>query len=71
MNLAPLLDAGLDLPLVSLSPAEMPAHFGWMAAFVGLDMRASAEWTQARLEWLPTGAGLLADLAAMHQEAAT
>lgn len=69
-DIARTIATGLDLPLVSLSPAEVSAHFGWMAAFVGRDMRAAAEWTRARLEWLPTGPDLLADLAAMDDAAA-
>lgn len=69
-DIARTIATGLDLPLVSLPPAEIPAHFGWLAAFVGRDMPAAAEWTRARLEWVPTGPGLLADLAAMDDAAA-
>ena len=29
---------GLNLPVKSISAAEAPAHFGWMALFAGLDM---------------------------------
>ena len=42
-----------------------------MAPFAGLDMTASNVWTRKRLEWTPTGADLLTDLAAMDYSAHT
>jgi nucleoside-diphosphate-sugar epimerase len=56
------LGRGLKLPVVSIAPDEAPAHFGWMAMFVALDMPASSALTQARLGWRPAGPSLLADL---------
>ena len=56
---------GLGLPIVSISPEEAPAQFGWFAMFAGLDLRASGTWTQAQLGWHPTGPGLIANLQAM------
>jgi nucleoside-diphosphate-sugar epimerase len=56
------LGRGLKLPVVSITPDEAPAHFGWMAMFVALDMPASSALTQARLGWRPAGPSLLADL---------
>jgi hypothetical protein len=52
--------------VVSLSPEDAAAHFGWMAAFVGWDMPASSAQTQQRLGWQPTGPGLIADLRQMQ-----
>jgi nucleoside-diphosphate-sugar epimerase len=63
--IAEALGRGLNVPAVSLSPEEVPAYFGWMAMFAGLDMSASSTLTQHRLDWHPTGPTLLADLAAM------
>jgi nucleoside-diphosphate-sugar epimerase len=60
-----ILGRGLKLPVVSLSPDEAAAHFGWMSAFIGLDMPASSAWTQKTLDWHPTGPGLISDLEAM------
>ena len=50
---------------VSLSPEAAAAHFGWLAIFAGVEMRASSAWTRERLGWEPTGPGLLADLDGM------
>lgn len=64
-EIADAVAAGLDLPLVSLSPAEAEAHFGWLAMFIGRNGAASNDWTRARLGWEPKGPGLIADLQAM------
>lgn len=61
-EIAEALGRGLRLPVVSIKPEEAPAHFGWMAMFVGLDMPASSALTQARLGWRPSGPTLIADL---------
>ena len=68
-EIAEVIGRGMKLPVVSLSPEEAGAHFGWLAMFVGLDMRASSALTQARLGWHPGGPGLLEDLAAMRYNA--
>lgn len=60
------LGRGLKLPTVSLSAEEAQAHFGWLAPFAGWDMPASSALTQERLDWHPTGPGLLADLERMN-----
>ena len=63
--------AGLNVPVVSLSPEEAQAHFGWLAMFAGLDLPASSALTRARLGWRPEGPGLIADLKRMeYSEAA-
>jgi nucleoside-diphosphate-sugar epimerase len=64
-DIAEVIARGLKVPAVSLSPEEAPAHFGWLAAFVGFDMPASSAQTQERLGWHPTGPGLIADLEQM------
>ncbi len=63
--IAETVATGLGLPAVSLSAAEAPAYYGWMAMFATLDMPASSDRTRAELGWSPTGPGLIADLAAM------
>ena len=65
-HIAEVIGRGLKLPVVSLSPEEAQAHFGWLAVFSGLDMPASSAQTQRRLGWRPTGPGLLADLEQMR-----
>lgn len=61
-DIAESLGRGLKIPVVSLSPEEAPAHFGWLAAFVGWDMPASNALTRQRLGWSPSGPTLIADL---------
>ena len=65
-DIAEVLGRGLKMPVVSLSPEEAGAHFGWLAPFAGWDMPASSAQTQERLGWHPTGPGLIADLEKMR-----
>jgi nucleoside-diphosphate-sugar epimerase len=65
-EIAEAIGRGLDVPVVSLSPEEAPAHFGWLSAFAGHELVATSALTQARLGWHPTGPGLIADLHAMR-----
>ncbi len=65
-DVAEVIGRGLHVPVVALSAEEAAAHFGWLAAFAGLDMPASSAWTRERLGWRPTGPGLMADLEAMR-----
>lgn len=60
--IAEAIGRGLGLPVESRSPGEAQDHFGWLAAFVGMDASASAERTRARLGWDPTGPGLIEDM---------
>ena len=68
-EIAGVVGRGLKMPVVSLSPEEAPAHFGWLGGFAGMDGPASSAWTQERLGWHPTGPGLIADLEQMQYEA--
>ena len=61
-TVAEILGKGLNLPVRSITPEEAPAHFGWMAMFASMDLWASGAKTQARLDWHPTGPGLIEDL---------
>ncbi|NYF77861.1 SDR family oxidoreductase [Granulicella arctica] len=65
-KIAEVIGRGLKVPVVSLSPEEAPAHFGWLAMFAGFDMPASSAQTQQRLGWHPTGPGLITDLEQMR-----
>jgi hypothetical protein len=46
-------------------PEEAQAHFGWLAHFAMLDVPSSSALTQQKLNWKPTGPGLIADLDGM------
>jgi nucleoside-diphosphate-sugar epimerase len=65
-DVAEAIGRGLKIPVVSMSPDDAAAHFGWLAMFVGLDMPASSKQTQKRLGWRPTGPGLISDLEQMQ-----
>jgi nucleoside-diphosphate-sugar epimerase len=67
-DVAEVIGRGLNVPVVSLSPAEAAGHFGWLAPFAGMDLPASSAQTQARLGWHPTGPGLIADLERMNYD---
>jgi nucleoside-diphosphate-sugar epimerase len=67
-SIAEVLGKGLKIPVVSLSPAEAQGHFGWLAMFAAYDMPASSALTQQRLNWHPTGPGLITDLEAMNYD---
>ncbi|MEI9969336.1 MAG: hypothetical protein WDM87_12185 [Terracidiphilus sp.] len=56
---------GLKIPVVGIKPEEAEAHFGWLAHFAVHDMPSSSALTQRKLNWKPTGPGLIADLDAM------
>lgn len=64
-DIAEVIGKGLKIPVVSLSPEEAAAHFGWLGDFVGRDLPASGAQTQALLNWQPVGPGLIADLERM------
>ena len=64
--IAEALGRGLKVPVVSIKPEEAAPHFGWLARFAGHDMPASSALTQQKLNWKPTGPGLIADLDGMN-----
>ncbi|CAN5228279.1 SDR family oxidoreductase [soil metagenome] len=53
----------LGLPVVSVPLEQAPAHFGWLSMFIDKDMTVDSSKTRERLNWQPTGPGLLEDLA--------
>ncbi|HTV55430.1 MAG TPA: SDR family oxidoreductase [Terriglobia bacterium] len=63
--IAEALGRGLKVPVISIKPEEAEAHFGWLARFAGHDMPSSGALTQQKLNWKPTGPGLIADLDGM------
>ena len=64
-EIAEAIGQGLKIPVVSLSPEEAAAHFGWLTMFASHDLAASSEKTRKTLGWNPTGPGLIADLQQM------
>jgi nucleoside-diphosphate-sugar epimerase len=69
-DIAEAIGRGMKVPVVSKSPEEAAAHFGWLGMFVGRDLTGSSVQTQRILEWRPTGPGLINDLDRAHYFAA-
>jgi nucleoside-diphosphate-sugar epimerase len=70
-DIAEVIGRGLQVPVSAISSEELAGHFGWLGLFAGHDMSASSVWTQAQLDWRPTGPGLLADLERMDYSRAS
>jgi nucleoside-diphosphate-sugar epimerase len=52
----------LGVAAASIAPDAAAEHFGWMATFFAIDVRASSARTRELLGWEPAGPGLIADL---------
>ena len=61
-DLAEVIGKRLNVPVVSKSFEEAAEHFGWLGYFAGMDIAASSQMTQERLDWHPAQLGLLADI---------
>ena len=60
--IAEVIGRRLGVPVISVSPEEAGAHFGFLGMFFGLDAPASSARTQAELGWSWSQPDLLADL---------
>jgi nucleoside-diphosphate-sugar epimerase len=60
--IAEVIGRRLGVPVVSKSPEEAAAHFGWFAQFAGADVPTSSAKTRAALGWTPKEKGLIEDL---------
>jgi len=69
-DIAMAIGRGMKVPVVSKSPEEAAAHFGWLGMFIGLDLTGSSVQTQRTLGWRPTGPELINDLDRAHYFAA-
>jgi nucleoside-diphosphate-sugar epimerase len=61
-QIAEIIGQRLNIPVVSKTPEEAQAHFGWFTMFAGFDVPASSARTRSLLGWQPVQPGLLADL---------
>ena len=61
-KIAEVIGRRLKLPVVSKTPEEAAAHFGWFAMFAGIDAPTSSARTRKLLDWAPTQQGLIADI---------
>jgi nucleoside-diphosphate-sugar epimerase len=60
--IAEVIGRRLNIPVVSKSPDEAAAHFGWFAMFAGIDAPTSSTRTRSLLGWRPDQPGLIADI---------
>lgn len=65
-EIAEVIGAGLQVPVRSIGPEDIPGYFGAIAGIAGADMVASSTLTRRELDWMPTGPGLLDDLRRMN-----
>jgi nucleoside-diphosphate-sugar epimerase len=63
-DVAEVIGRKLGMPSVSVPPEQAGEHFGWLGAFLAVDLPASSVHTQQLLGWQPTAPGLLDDLEA-------
>ncbi|CDX11983.1 conserved hypothetical protein [Mesorhizobium sp. ORS 3324] len=61
-EIAGVIGRRLGVPVVSKSPEESAAHFGWFAHFAAIDNEASNALTRQELGWEPTQLGLIEDV---------
>jgi nucleoside-diphosphate-sugar epimerase len=65
-SVAEVIGRHLDLPVVSIDPADAGEHFGWMGGFIGADSPASNALTRELVGWDPAQVGLIEDLEQGH-----
>lgn len=65
-EIAEVIGRHLGLPVVSVSPDQAQAHFGFLGPFVSLDNPTSSRRTQELLDWRPTHPSLIDDLEQGH-----
>jgi len=63
---AEVIGRHLGLPVAAIAPQDAAGHFGWLAAFIGIDSPASSALTREQLDWQPVQPGLLDDLDKGH-----
>ncbi|MEU7058067.1 SDR family oxidoreductase [Streptomyces sp. NPDC046197] len=63
---AEVIGRHLGLPVAAVSPEDAAEHFGWLAAFLGIDSPASSTLTRDLMGWQPTQPGLVDDLDKGH-----
>ena len=61
-EIAAAIGRAFDLPVASVAAEDVPAHFGWIGTFFGMDLAATSTATQELLGWTPAGPALLEDL---------
>lgn len=61
-DIAAAIARRLGVPAAPIAPEDVAEHFGYLAAFIGLDAPTSSQSTRDLLGWTPAGPGLISDL---------
>ncbi len=61
-EIAEAIGHAFDLPVASIAPDDVPAHFGWIATFFSMDLVGTSTKTRELLGWTPTGPTLIEDI---------
>jgi nucleoside-diphosphate-sugar epimerase len=64
--IAEVIGKHLNVPVVSIAPEDAGAHFGFLAAVLGIDSPASSALTRELMAWQPAHPGLIEDLDQGH-----
>jgi nucleoside-diphosphate-sugar epimerase len=64
--IAEVIGRHLAVPVVAIPAEDAAEHFGFLAAFLGLDVPASSALTRELMGWQPTQPGLINDLDQGH-----
>ena len=65
-DIAEVVGRKLKIPVASIAPEDAPAHFSWLAGFLGTNSPASSVLTRELMKWQPTHPGLIEDLDKGH-----
>jgi nucleoside-diphosphate-sugar epimerase len=65
-DIAEAIGRHLNLPAITVSPADAGEHFTWLAGFLAVDSPASSLHTRELLGWQPIQVGLIDDLDQGH-----
>ncbi|HEY2550272.1 MAG TPA: SDR family oxidoreductase [Streptosporangiaceae bacterium] len=61
-DIAEAIGRSLGLPVASIAPGDVEAHFGWIGTFFAMDMPATSTATRKLLGWAPAGPTLIEDI---------
>jgi nucleoside-diphosphate-sugar epimerase len=61
-EIAEAIGRAFGLPVASIAPDDVLAHFGWIGNFFAMDLAASSAATRELLGWTPVGPTLIEDI---------
>jgi nucleoside-diphosphate-sugar epimerase len=61
-DIAQAIGRAFGLPVTSIDPDDVPAHFGFIGTFFSMDLSATSAATRELLGWEPTGPALIEDI---------